>query len=157
MSDSDLTWAAEAISAHIALTWTVHQWKIAQPGADTPLDCQILEFSARALDEASRLFPIFESVTAELRWLILFKGLIAAESHPRDMMLNAIDAIRKRQNTVMELPPQKAIKRDGHYGVDPRSEALAAIASALSSEAPAPTGSSLRNELKDLWPKLKNG
>jgi hypothetical protein len=135
MRDGDLTWAIEAISAHIALIWTVQHWQLAYEASDIPLDVQIANFSSHALVESSVLFPILRRVPEEFRWLIYFKGVIAANTHPRDEMLSAIEAIRKREELTARFKATEVLSKND---VDPnaRSEALAAIANALSNATP---------------------
>jgi hypothetical protein len=111
----------------------VHKWELAADASDTPLGHQIIDFGKGAFGKSSILFPVLRDVTDELRWLIYFKGLLAAVSHPRDKMLSAIEAVRRWQAGVLE----RGI-HDGRYYFDQsaRSEALAAIARALSNAAP---------------------
>jgi hypothetical protein len=84
MSDDSLTWAVEASATQIALGWIVHQWEPALDAARKPLDLQILHFSDPALGEMCAVYPILRNATDELRWLTYFKGLIDANTHPRD-------------------------------------------------------------------------
>src|ERR1035437_4949957 len=83
-------------------------------------------------------FPILNNATEELRWLTYFKGLIAADTHPRDQMLSAIDAVRRRRAdpTAKKLSAKSTMKLEdaGPNEIDPTSlaDALAAIDRALS-------------------------
>jgi len=134
MSDDDLTWAVEASATQIAVRWIVYQW---ENGSSKALDLQIVHFSAQALGEMCAAYPILRSATEELLWLTYFKGLIAANSHPRDQMLNAIDAIRRRQpEPVAEISPNSAAKLEDvtASNIDRTllADALAAIDQALS-------------------------
>jgi hypothetical protein len=138
MSDDDLTWAVEASAAQIALMWMVHQWEPTIDGPNKPLDLQIIHFSAHALSEMCAAYPILNNATEELRWLTYFKGLIAADTHPRDQMLSAIDAVRRRRAdpTAKKLSAKSTMKLEdaGPNEIDPTSlaDALAAIDRALS-------------------------
>jgi len=136
MSDDDLTWAVEASATQIALRWTVHQWELVLDGSSNPLDLQIVHFSTRALGEMCAAYPILEDATEELRWLTYFKGLIAANTHPHDQMLAAIDAVRRRwTHPIARLPtdPGAELANTAPYEVDSTSlaDALAAIDRAL--------------------------
>jgi hypothetical protein len=135
MSDDDLTWAVEASAAQIALMWTVHQWEPTKDAPSKPLDLQIIHFSVHALGEVCNAHPILRHATEEVQWLIYFKGLVAADTHPRDQMLSAIDAVRKRRAyPSTKSPVESAEKRDARqYEIDPttHAEALAAIARVL--------------------------
>jgi hypothetical protein len=135
MSNDDLTWAVDACAAQIALTWMVHQWEPAAP--NKPLDLQIADFSARALREMGKAYPALRNANEEIRWLTYFKGLIASDTHPRDQMLNAIEAVRRRRADpgakllASAVEPEDAETPE----IEPSSlaDALAAIDRALSS------------------------
>jgi hypothetical protein len=135
MSDDDLTWAVDACAAQIALTWMVHQWEPAAP--NKPLDLQIADFSARALREMGTAYPVLHNATEEIRWLTYFKGLIASDTHPRDQMLSAIEAVtRWRADPSAKLSTPAVEPEDVESPeIDPSSlaDALAAIDRALSS------------------------
>jgi hypothetical protein len=136
MSDDDLTWAVEASAAQVALAWMVHQWEADEPNKS--LDVQIINFSSHALSEMCAAYPILQNATEELRWLTYFKGLIAADTHPRDQMLSAIDAVGRRRpdSTAKPSPKLTAELEEAGPGAisDPTSDAdaLAAIDRALS-------------------------
>jgi hypothetical protein len=128
MSENDLTWALEASVAQIALMWTVHQWEADEP--NKPLDVQILKFSSRALSEMCAAYPILQNAIEELRWLTYSQGLIAAETHPRDQMLSAIDTTRRRADSTSSIKSaQKPSEVDTTLDAD---ATLAAIDRALS-------------------------
>jgi hypothetical protein len=135
MSDDDLTWSVEACSAQIALVWMVHQWEPTAP--NVPLDLQILHFSGHALREMRSAYPILQNATEEIRWLTYFKGLIASDTHPRDQMLSAIEAVRRRRADPGAKLSRSAVepKETAIPEIDPSSlaDALAAIDRALSS------------------------
>src|ERR1700736_6203680 len=135
MSDDDLTWAVQASVAQIALMWTVHQWEADEP--NKPLDVQIINFSSHALSEMCAAYPILQNATEELRWLTYFKGLISADTHPRDQMLTAIDAVRRREaDPTVKLSTKSVLEQEnvGPYETNPtrQADALAAIELALS-------------------------
>jgi hypothetical protein len=80
-------------------------------------------------------YPILRSAPEELRWLTYFKGLVAADTHPRDQMVTAIEAVRGRVNptakrstkSILELEDVGPGKTDSISDAD----ALAAIEEAL--------------------------
>jgi hypothetical protein len=136
MSDDDLTWAVEASTAQIALRWIVFQWEPHRfDRSSDPLELQIVNFSADALAEMCAAYPILRSAPEELRWLTYFKGLVAADTHPRDQMVTAIEAVRGRVNptakrstkSILELEDVGPGKTDSISDAD----ALAAIEEAL--------------------------
>ena len=138
MSDDDLTWAVEASAAQIALRWMVLQWD--PPGSSKSLELMISDFSADALAEMCAAYPALRNAPEELRWLTYFKGLISADTHPRDQMLTAIDSVRRRRadptaklstKSVLSILEQENV---GPHETDPtrQADALAAIERALS-------------------------
>jgi hypothetical protein len=136
MSDDDLTWAVKASAAQIALRWIVLQWEPHRfDRSSDPLELQIVNFSADALAEMCAAYPILRSAPEELRWLTYFKGLVAADTHPRDQMVTAIEAVRGRVNptakrstkSILELEDVGPGKTDSISDAD----ALAAIEEAL--------------------------
>jgi hypothetical protein len=136
MSDDDLTWAVKASAAQIALRWMVLQWEPHRfDRSSDPLELQIVNFSADALAEMCAAYPILRSAPEELRWLTYFKGLVAADTHPRDQMVTAIEAVRGRVNptakrstkSILELEDVGPGKTDSISDAD----ALAAIEEAL--------------------------
>ena len=138
MSDDDLTWAVEASAAQIALRWMVLQWD--PPGSSKSLELMISDFSADALAEMCAAYPTLRNAPEELRWLTYFKGLISADTHPRDQMLTAIDSVRRRRadptaklstKSVLSILEQENV---GPHETDPtrQADALAAIERALS-------------------------
>ena len=138
MSDDDLTWAVEASAAQIALRWMVLQWD--PPGSSKSLELMISDFSADALAEMCAAYPILRNAPEEIRWLTYLKGLISADTHPRDQMLTAIDSVRRRRadptaklstKSVLSILEQENV---GPHETDPtrQADALAAVERALS-------------------------
>ena len=137
MSDDDLTWAVEASAAQIALRWMVLQWEPHVDKSSKSLELMILDFSADALAEMCAAYPTLRNAPEELRWLTYFKGLISADTHPRDQMLAAIDAVRRRQaDPTVKLSTKSVLEQEnvGPYETNPtrQADALAAIERALS-------------------------
>jgi hypothetical protein len=128
MSDDDLTWAVQASVAQIALMWMVHQWEADEP--NKPLDVQIINFSSHALSEMWAAYPILQNATEELRWLTYFKGLIAADTHPRDQMLSAMDTASRRADSTAK-PSSKSAEEPSESDPTSDEDALAAIDRAL--------------------------
>lgn len=97
----------------VALTWILHQRVLSTTRCTHSLDRQIVDFSQsvfNAIGSAGRL-----DIKPEHLWMIYFKGLLFAKTHPRATMVAAINAVR--QQTAMEVvtPPEKAkIVEDAH-------------------------------------------
>jgi hypothetical protein len=134
MSD-DLTWAVEASATQIALGWIVDQWEPALDGSSS-LDLQILHFSHQALGKMCAAYPILRNATEELRWLTYFKGLIDANTHPRDQMLEAIESVRRRRSPIAKMSARSATELPAdephEFVAHSLMDALAAIDRALS-------------------------
>ena len=138
MSDSDLDWVVEASAVQIALRWTVFQWENppGDPSSDA-LDLQITRFSADALSGMCAAYPILRDATEELRWLIYFKGLVTAETHPRDQMLAAIESVRRggtktATGRTIETVLESEEVRPSETDPTPYADVFAAIERALS-------------------------
>jgi hypothetical protein len=128
MSDDDLTWAVKASAAQIALRWIVLQWEPHRfDRSSDPLELQIVNFSADALAEMCAAYPILRSAPEELRWLTYFKGLVAADTHPRDQMVTAIEAVRGRVNPTAKRSTKSILELEdvGPGKTDSISDALA--------------------------------
>jgi hypothetical protein len=136
MSDDDLTWAVKASAAQIALRWIVLQWEPHRfDRSSDPLELQIVNFSADALAEMCAAYPILRSAPEELRWLTYFKGLVAADTHPRDQMVTAIEAVRGRVNPTAKRSTKSIVELEdvgpGKTDSISDADALAAIEEAL--------------------------
>jgi hypothetical protein len=137
MSDSDLSWVVEASAVQIALRWTVFQWEESPVDlSSNALDLQIMRFSADALSGMCAAYPILRDLTDELLWLVYFKGLITAETHPRDEMLAAIESVRRGwAKTASQRTAKPVLGSEGVRPVEINStlhaDALAAIERAL--------------------------
>jgi hypothetical protein len=134
MSDSDLNWVVEASAVQIALRWTVFQWEDPPVDRSSALDLQIMRFSADALSGMCAAYPVLRNATDELRWLVYFKGLIAAETHSRGEMLAAIESVRRGWAKTSERISKPVLESVQPSEINPtlHADALAAIDRALS-------------------------
>jgi hypothetical protein len=71
----------------------LHRWSLTQKMLDEPLHQQIRNFSPAAFDVIVSRFPALKNAKQEHLWLIYFKGLLTAGTHPREEMTRAIQAV----------------------------------------------------------------
>jgi len=60
---------------------------------DEPLHQQIKNFSPVAFDVIVSRFPALKNAKQEHLWLVYFKGLLTAGTHPREEMTKAIQTV----------------------------------------------------------------
>ncbi|MEH2510541.1 hypothetical protein V1291_001895 [Nitrobacteraceae bacterium AZCC 1564] len=79
--------------SEIAVIWMLHRWSLTQKMQSEPLHQQIRDFSPAAFDVIISRFPALKSAKQEHLWLIYFKGLLTAGTHPRQEMTKAIQTV----------------------------------------------------------------
>lgn len=79
--------------SEIAVIWMLHRWSLTQQMQGEPLDQQIRNFSPVAFDVIVSRFPALKNAKQEHLWLIYFKGLLTAGTHPREEMTKAIQTV----------------------------------------------------------------
>jgi hypothetical protein len=115
----------EASVSEIALMWVLHQRVMSLEPRSLPLDQQILSFSDAALNSIRSDLRQLQDVEELHLWLVYFKGLIAAKTHPREQMVSAINVVRDRylERRLVVVPHRE--------DQSPDDETLAHIAEAL--------------------------
>jgi hypothetical protein len=107
----ELAASIQASVTEIAVMWILH-WSQIRQGPAQPLDQQIANFGSRAFDAITTRFPALRRARREHLWMIYFKGLLAAGTHPQDDMIKAIKAIdthgRPRKSTPLSVIPATA-------------------------------------------------
>lgn len=93
---NELAASIQASVTEIAVMWMLHKWSLAKELRSEPLDQQITQFSAAAFSAIETRFPMLQNAKQEHLWLIYFKGLLTADTHPREQMIQAIKAIGAR-------------------------------------------------------------
>ncbi len=89
-SSNELAASIQSSVAEIAVMWMLHSWSLASGQKAEPLHLQIKNFSAAGLAAIAAHCPMLRSAKQEHLWMIYFKGLLAADTHPREQMIKAI-------------------------------------------------------------------
>lgn len=92
-SPDELASSIQASVSEIAVIWMLHRWSLTQKMQDKPLHQQIRDFSPAAFNVIISRFPALKNAKQEHLWLIYFKGLLTAGTHPRDEMTKAIQTV----------------------------------------------------------------
>jgi hypothetical protein len=115
--------------------WLLHHGLEAVQDRGESLEQQIVQFSSAVFDAIGTSYPMLRNAGQERLWLIYFKALLTANTHPHEEMLPALRNIASRSG-FGGLPPLS--KRPGETGKpisgrtsDDDVEALKQIARAL--------------------------
>ena len=92
-SPDELATSIQASVSEIAVIWMLHRWSLTHEMQSEPLHQQIKNFSPAAFNVIISRFPMLKSAKQEHLWLIYFKGLLTAGTHPRDEMTKAIQTV----------------------------------------------------------------
>jgi hypothetical protein len=95
-SPDELAASIQASITEIAVIWMLHSWSLTRGAQGVPLDEQIVNFSATAFDAVVSRFPMLRDAKQKHLWLIYFKGLLTAKTHPYEQMIGAIKAVATR-------------------------------------------------------------
>ncbi len=90
---TNLASSIQASVSEIAVVWMLHKWSLTQKMQSEPLHQQIRNFSPAAFDVIMSRFPALKNAKQEHLWLIYFKGLLTAGTHPREEMTKAIQTV----------------------------------------------------------------
>lgn len=96
-SPDELAASIQASVSEIAVVWMLHRWSLTQKMQSEPLHQQIRNFSPAAFDVIVSRFPALKNAKQEHLWLIYFKGLLTAGTHPREEMTKAIQTVGAQQ------------------------------------------------------------
>lgn len=92
----ELATSIQASVTEVAVMWILHNWSRVKDHRLEPLDQQIRNFSTAALEAIGAHCPMLRNAKQEHLWLIYLKGLLAADTHPREQMIKAIKAVGER-------------------------------------------------------------
>jgi hypothetical protein len=132
-SDDDLNRSIEGSVAQASVMWLLHHGLEAGQDRSESLEQQIVQFSSAVFDAIGTSYPVLRNAGQERLWLIYFKGLLTANTHPHEEMVPALRNIASRRG-FGGLPPRP--KRHGETakptaGRTSDVEALKQIARAL--------------------------
>jgi len=89
-SDDDLDRSIEGSVAQASVMWLLHHGlEVAQDRGES-LELQIVQFSSAVFDAIGTSYPVLRNAGQERLWLIYFKGLLAANTHPHEEMVPAL-------------------------------------------------------------------
>jgi len=133
ISNDDLNRSIEGSVAQASVMWLLHHGLEAVQDRGESLEQQIVQFSSAVFDAIGTSYPVLRNAGQERLWLIYFKGLLTANTHPHEEMVPALRNIASRSG-FGGLPPRS--KRPGESakptaGRTSDVEALKQIARAL--------------------------
>jgi hypothetical protein len=102
-SNDDLNRSIEGSIAQASVMWMLHRGLEVVQDRGEPLEQQIVQFSSAVFD-AIRSYPMLRNAGQERLWLIYFKGLLTANTHPHEEMVSALRSIVSRSG-FGSLPP----------------------------------------------------
>lgn len=126
-SPDELATSIQASVSEIAVIWMLHRWSLTQEMQSEPLHQQIKNFSPVAFEVIISRFPMLKSAKQEHLWLIYFKGLLTAGTHPREEMTKAIQTVGAQDwirisPVAPSTPPTEAVTSTGTVVQLPHSE-----------------------------------
>jgi hypothetical protein len=95
-SNADLNRSIEGGIAQASVMWLLHRGLEVVQDRDESLEQQIVQFSSAVFDAIGTNFPILRNAGQERLWLIYFKGLLTANTHPHDEMVSVLRNIASR-------------------------------------------------------------
>ncbi|WP_424627935.1 hypothetical protein [Bradyrhizobium sp. SYSU BS000235] len=121
-SPDELALSIQASVSEIAVVWMLHRWSLTQKMQSEPLHQQIRDFSPAAFNVIISRFPALKSAKQEHLWLIYFKGLLTAGTHPREEMTKAIQTVGAQDwIRVSPILPDAPAVEPAHIGPKPQS------------------------------------
>ncbi len=89
-SDDDLDRSIEGSVAQASVMWLLHHGLEVVQDRGESLKQQIVQFSSAVFDAIGTSYPVLRNAGQERLWLIYFKGLLAANTHPHEEMVPAL-------------------------------------------------------------------
>jgi hypothetical protein len=134
IADDDLNRSIEGSVAQASVMWLLHHGLEAVQDRGESLEQQIVQFSSAVFDAIGTSYPLLRNAGPERLWLIYFKALLAADTHPYEEMLSALRNIASRTGfgglpPLSKRPGETAKPISGRRSDD--AEALKQIARAL--------------------------
>jgi hypothetical protein len=107
-SDADLNRSIEGSIAQVSVMWLLHRGSEVVQDRGESLEQQILAFSPAVFDAIETSYPMLRNTGQEHLWLIYFKGLLTANTHPHEQMVAALRNIASGSRDGAVPPPAKA-------------------------------------------------
>ena len=89
-SDDDLNGSIEGSIAQASVMWLLHRGLEVVQDRGESLEQQIVQFSSAVFDAIGTSYPMLRNAGQERLWLIYFKGLLIANTHPHEEMVQAL-------------------------------------------------------------------
>jgi hypothetical protein len=89
-SNDDLNRAIEGGIAQASVMWLLHRGLEVVQDRGESLEQQIVQFSSAVFDAIGANYPVLRNTGQERLWLIYFKGLLTANTHPHEEMVAAL-------------------------------------------------------------------
>ena len=105
ISDDDLNRSIEGSVAQASVMWLLHHGLEAVQDRGESLEQQIVQFSSAVFDAIGTSYPMLRNAGQERLWLIYFKALLNANTHPHEEMLPALRNIAIASRSGRGLPP----------------------------------------------------
>src|SRR5882672_2705040 len=106
-SNDDLNRSIEGSVAQASVMWLLHHGLEAAQDRGESLEQQIIQFSSAVFDAIETSYPMLRNAGQEHLWLIYFKGLLNANTHPHEQMVPALRNIASRSGFGGLPPPSK--------------------------------------------------
>jgi hypothetical protein len=95
-SNVDLNRSIEGGVAQASVMWLLHRGLEVVQDRGESLEQQIIQFSSAVFDAIGTSYPELRNSGQERLWLIYFKGLLTANTHPHEEMVRALRIIASR-------------------------------------------------------------
>jgi hypothetical protein len=95
-SNDDLNRSIEGSVAQASVMWLLHRGLEVVQDRGECLEQQIVQFSSAVFDAIGTSYPMLRNAGQERLWLIYFKGLLTANTHPHEEMVSALRNIASR-------------------------------------------------------------
>lgn len=135
-ASGDLAASIQSSVTEIAVMWLLHNWSRARERRAEPLDLRIENFSTTGLAAIAAHWPLLRHAKREYLWMIYFKGLLAAATHPHEQMIKAIKLVEERSRVQISGEPMTDRDAKRSPGQLSELELLEHITKALRQAAP---------------------
>jgi hypothetical protein len=106
-SDDDLNRSIEGSIAQVSVMWLLHRGLEVVHDQGESLEQKIVQFSSAVFDAIETSHPMLRNTGQEHLWLVYFKGLLTANTHPREQMVPVLRNIASRNGFGGLPPPSK--------------------------------------------------
>jgi hypothetical protein len=89
-SNDDLNRSIEGSIAQASVMWLLHRGLEVVQDRGESLEQEIVQFSSAVFDAIGTSYPMLRNAGQERLWLIYFKGLLTANTHPHEEMVLAL-------------------------------------------------------------------